>query len=230
MKNICVITARGGSKRIPRKNIKDFLGKPIIAYSIELAIESRLFEEVMVSTDDEEIANVAKSFGAKVPFLRSAENANDYAGTFEVLKEVMGRYKKIGQSFNYLCCLYPTAPFVQKETLQRTYDLLKKRCYHTVFPVCKYSTPIQRALKIVNDRIEMFSPENRYKRSQDLEQAYYDVGQFYWLDVSKMDKEGQLYSSKSGFVVLDEKLVQDIDTPEDWEFAELKYKLINEFS
>jgi N-acylneuraminate cytidylyltransferase len=230
MTSVCVITARGGSKRIPRKNIKDFLGKPIIAYSIDVALKSGLFDEVMVSTDDSEIAEVAKSYGAKVPFMRSDKNSDDYTGTLEVLNEVLEEYKKQGKQFNYLCCFYPTSPLVNVQTLTKGLELLTKGAYNTTFPVCAYSTPIQRALKITNGKIGMFHPEYRHTRSQDLEPAYHDAAQFYWFDIAKTKEDQRVYSDNSGVLVLEDDVVQDIDNQRDWKLAELKYKLLHAVS
>lgn len=230
MTSICVITARGGSKRIPRKNIKLFLGKPIIAYSIEVALSSGLFDEVMVSTDDDEIAELAKSFGAKVPFIRSEKNSDDFSGTFDVIDEVLREYIKQGREYDYLCCLYPTAPFVSEKLLKDGFKLMKVHDYNTVFPVCSFSAPIQRAIKWDGRMASMFQPEYRGKRSQDLEPAYHDAGQFYWLNISRMMDEPQLFTSNSGVLILEETEVQDIDYPIDWELAELKYKMINDIS
>ena len=230
MTSICVITARGGSKRIPRKNIKFFLGKPIIAYSIEVALSSGLFDEVMVSTDDDEIAELAKSFGAKVPFMRSEKNSDDFSGTFDVIDEVLREYIKQGREYDYLCCLYPTAPFVSEKLLKDGFKLMKAHDYNTVFPVCSFSAPIQRAIKWDGSMASMFQPEYRDKRSQDLEPAYHDAGQFYWLNISRMMDEPQLLTSNSGVLILEETEVQDIDYPIDWELAELKYKMINDIS
>ena len=230
MTSICVITARGGSKRIPRKNIKFFLGKPIIAYSIEVALSSGLFDEVMVSTDDDEIAELAKSFGAKVPFVRSEKNSDDFSGTFDVIDEVLREYIKQGREYDYLCCLYPTAPFVSEKLLKDGFKLMKAHDYNTVVPVCSFSAPIQRAIKWDGRKMSLFQPEYSNKRSQDLEPAYHDAGQFYWLNISRMMDEPQLFTSNSGVLILDETEVQDIDYPIDWELAELKYKMINDIS
>lgn len=230
MGNLCIITARGGSKRIPRKNIKAFLGKPIIAYSIEAALDSRLFDEVMVSTDDTEIAEIAKEHGASVPFIRSKKNSDDFSGTFDVIDEVLREYIKRGRKYDYLCCLYPTAPFVSEKLLKNGFKLMKAHDYNTVFPVCSFSAPIQRAIKWDGRKVSLFQPEYRNKRSQDLEPAYHDAGQFYWLNISRMMDEPQLFTSNSGVLILDETEVQDIDYPIDWELAELKYKMINDIS
>ncbi|WP_323027641.1 pseudaminic acid cytidylyltransferase [Gelidibacter japonicus] len=229
MGSLCIIPARGGSKRIPRKNIKDFLGKPIIAYSIEAALKSELFDEVMVSTDDKEIAEIAEKYGAKVPFMRSEANANDFATTYDVIKEVLSYYRKSNIVFGQACCIYPCAPFVSVEKLQEAYQKLKM--FDTVFPVVKYGFPIQRALtKDDNDRLEFFQPKFELSRSQDLISSYHDAGQFYWFDIEALDKNKTLMSKKTGAVVLSEMEVQDIDTEIDWKIAELKYKLQHEIS
>lgn len=230
MNNICIIPARGGSKRIPRKNIKLFLGKPIIAYSIETAIGSGLFQEVMVSTDDDNIAAIAQEYGAKVPFMRSAQNANDYATTRDVLIEVLESYQQLGLSFDKACCIYPTAPFVSISMLSKSLTLLDTKKYATVFPVSPFGSPIQRALKIENGKIAMFQPENKDKRSQDLVPAYHDAGQFYWLEIPSFLQKKEIFSSNSGAIILEEMQVQDIDTPVDWQIAELKYRLLNDLS
>lgn len=224
MKKVAIIPARGGSKRIPRKNIKDFLGKPIIAYSIEAALTSRLFEEVMVSTDDEEIAEVAKTFGASVPFMRSGANADDFATTMDVLQEVLATYKQeAGKTFDYGCCIYPTAPFTSPEALKEGFHRLEAKQFDTVFPVVAFSYPIWRGLKVgKEEKIEMLWPEFLNRRSQDLEKVYHDAGQWYWFATPKL--KDSLFTANSGYVALDEKKVQDIDTESDWWFAEMKYK------
>lgn len=230
MNNICIIPARGGSKRILRKNIKHFLGKPIIAYSIETALNSGLFKEVMVSTDDEHIAAIAREHGAKVPFMRSAENSDDYATTKDVIIEVLQSYQQLEIFFDRVCCLYPTAPFVSISTLKESLSLLKTEKYDTVFPISPFGAPIQRALKVENGKVMMFQPENKNKRSQDLTPAYHDAGQFYWLDIPTFLQDREIFSSNSGAIVLEEIQVQDIDTPVDWQIAELKYRLLNDLS
>jgi len=222
---IAIIPARGGSKRIPKKNIKDFLGKPIISYSITAALKSKLFDEIMASTDDMQIAEISKSLGAKVPFMRSKENSNDYAGTSDVILEVLDKYKENGNIFDYCCCIYPTAPFITPEKLKKSFELFKVKDYDSLFPVVKYSYPIQRSYKFVNDKISMVWPENYSKRSQDLEQIYHDAGQFYWLKVEEFIKKKQIYTDNSGAIVFSELEVQDIDNEEDWKLAEMKFKL-----
>jgi N-acylneuraminate cytidylyltransferase len=224
MGNLCIIPARGGSKRIPRKNIKPFLGKPIIAYSIELALNSGLFEEVMVSTDDTEIAEVAKAFGAQVPFPRSAENANDFATTMDVLKEVLAMYEKQGRTFENVCCMYPTAPLITQKALNQGFEKLVSEGFTSVYPVTPFSFPIWRSLKIEEGKTKMNWPEFANARSQDLPQAYHDAGQWYWFVPSKIGDS--LYSENSGAVVLSEMEVQDIDSETDWQMAELKYERI----
>lgn len=225
--NVCIIPARGGSKRIPRKNIKLFCGKPIIAYSIEAALKSNLFFEVMVSTDDEEIAAIAIQYGAKVPFMRSAENSTDYAGTVDVIIEVISNYAKAGVSFTHACCIYPTAPLIQIKHLTRGYNILVKQIFETVFPVKAFSFPILRALKVDDkNKVSMIWPENMTKRSQDLPPAYHDAGQFYWMNVSDIQQKKKLYADYSGVVILEDMEVQDIDNESDWKLAELKYKLL----
>lgn len=227
MRNLAIIPARGGSKRIPRKNIRDFLGKPIIAYSIETALESGLFEEVMVSTDNEEIATVAKNYGAVVPFLRSEETASDYASTVEVLIEVLESYEKFGEVFKYGCCIYPTAPLLKMECLENGLKILKKESFNIVLPVVEYTYPIQRSLNLSqNGKISMKWPEYLNSRSQDLSSSYHDAGQFYWFTVESLRNEKSLFSINSGAMVLPSLHVQDIDTEEDWKLAELKFKLM----
>lgn len=229
MNKLCIIPARGGSKRIPRKNIKNFLGKPIIAYSIEAALKSELFDEVMVSTDDDEIAEIAKKYGAKVPFLRSIQNANDFATTYDVIEEVLLEYQKKDKNFTQACCIYPCAPFVSTLKLEEAFGKMNK--FDTVFPVVKYGFPIQRAVKKSdNDKLVYFQPEFELSRSQDLESSYHDAGQFYWFNVEAMFLNKAIMTNNTGAVVLSEMEVQDIDTETDWKLAELKYKMQNGIS
>jgi N-acylneuraminate cytidylyltransferase len=227
VKNVAIITARGGSKRIPGKNIKSFLGKPIIAYSIKTALDSGLFDYVMVSTDDDAIAKIAKEQGADVPFKRSNENSNDYSTTADVIIEVIESLRKNGREFENACCIYPTAPFITTQSLNSAYKLLLENKLDTVFPVCAFSYPIQRALSLHHFKTSMMWPENLNKRSQDLEPAYHDAGQFYWLNTEKFLKNKKLFSDNSGSVVLDEMQVQDIDNEVDWKLAEMKYTLMH---
>lgn len=223
-KNIAIIPARGGSKRIPGKNIKPFLGKPIIAYSIEVALKSNLFTEVMVSTDDEQIATIASKYGASVPFLRSEATSNDFATLGDVVEEVLLVYEKQGKFFDNLCCILATAPFINEELLNEAFQLMIKHHYDSVFPVVRYSYPIQRALRMQNGKISMFYPENFLKRSQDLEPAYHDSGQFYWMKVEEFKKQKRFFARNSGAIILSETEVQDIDSEEDWKLAEWKYQ------
>ena len=221
MSNLCIIPARGGSKRIPRKNIKAFLGKPIIAYSIEVALSSGLFDEVMVSTDDDEIAQIAKKHGASVPFLRSKEGANDFATLSEVVEEVKEEWSTRGEKFENICLVLPTAPLISKELLQKTYLLLNESGVDSVRPIVKFAYPIQRAFKMNNKgKVSFFNPEYATTRSQDLTPSYHDAGMFYWMrwDV------GLKGESKYGYEI-SEMECQDIDTDNDWKLAELKYKL-----
>lgn len=227
MKTIAIIPARGGSKRIPRKNIRPFCGKPMISYSIEAAINSKLFDEVMVSTDDKEIANIARQYGAKVPFMRSEKNADDYAGTVDVILEVLNDYDKLGVSFTYVCCIYPTAPLIQIKHLMYAYNVMLEQNFETVFPVTLFSFPILRALQLdENKKASMIWPENMAKRSQDLPNAYHDSGQFYWMNGTAIQTIKKIYSNNSGVVILDDMEVQDIDNETDWKLAELKYQLL----
>ena len=225
-KNLAIITARGGSKRIPRKNIKPFCGKPILCYSIEAALSSGVFDEVMVSTDDEEIAQVAKKAGAKVPFFRSAETADDYASTDDVIMEVIKAYQQIGQHFDSFCCIYPTAPFLSSERLRSAMELLKEA--DSVMPVVPFSYPPQRGL-IVNGAgfVERQFPEYATARSQDLPKIYHDCGQFYACRTDACLAAGTTDVERLLPLVLTELEVQDIDTMEDWELAELKYRMLH---
>ena len=226
MKNIAIIPARGGSKRIPRKNIKPFMGKPIIAYSIEAAMQSELFDEVMVSTDDEEIAEIARKYGAKVPFMRSAETSNDYAGTADVILEVLKKYKDLGREFDTICCIYSTAPFVTSGNLMEAYSKLTDGI-DFVFTCVAYSYPVQRSLHIVDGKISMVYPEYAASRSQDLEPIYHDAGQFYVAQVESFVQERTFWGKNTVGLVLSELEVQDLDTLTDWTLAEMKYKLFH---
>jgi len=226
MKNLCIIPARGGSKRIPRKNIKPFMGKPIMAYSIEAALKSGLFDEVMVSTDDYDFAEVARQYGASVPFMRSAATANDYATTEDVLIEVLDEYKKQGKEFDNICCLYSTAPFVTAERLKEAYQKMIDENVDAVFTVVAYSYPIQRCLHIVDGKISMKWPEFLTARSQDLETIYHDAGQFYFGRVSQLRIEKDLWMKNTVPLILPETEVQDLDTLTDWQLAEMKYNLL----
>lgn len=228
MKKIAIIPARGGSKRIPHKNIKDFYGKPIIAYAIEAALQSGLYDEVMVSTDSEEIANVALKYGAKVPFIRSSDNSNDFATTVDVLFEVLDWYKNNNIDFEFATCIYACAPFVNPKILKDSFDMLLKKKCDCVFPVLAYSHPIQRALKLSNGgEIAAFDDSNSNARTQDLDIAYHDAGMFYTFDVEKLMVNRSLRTQNTFAIEIDELHAHDIDTEIDWVLAELKYKLLS---
>lgn len=226
MKNLAIIPARGGSKRIPRKNIKDFLGRPIIAYSIQATILSGVYDEVMVSTDDNEIAEIAKSYGANVPFLRSPDTSNDYASTADVIFEVLNNYKKIGKEFDTVSCIYSTAPFITPERIQEAFSFIDGNV-DSVFTCVAYSYPPQRGLRITDGKISMIHPEHLMSRSQDLEPIYHDAGQFYISMVESFRRNGSFWGDNTAGLVLSELEVQDLDTPTDWLLAEMKYKLIH---
>lgn len=228
MRNLAIIPARGGSKRIPRKNIRDFLGKPIIAYSIEAAIQSGLFEEVMVSTDDQEIAEISIRYGAKIPFLRSSEMSGDNATTIAVIREVETEYKnQLSKEFDLICCIYPTSPLIKVEYLSKGLNLLLENNYASVFPVVAFGYPIWRSLEINSEgKAEMIWPEFQYSRSQDLKKVYHDAGGWYWMNMHQI--ESSIFSNNSGCVLLSELEVQDIDNLSDWNLAEIKYKLLSE--
>lgn len=226
MSSIAIITARGGSKRIPHKNIKPFLGKPIIEYSIEAALKAGVFDEVMVSTDDEEIARIAKECGAKVPFFRSKENSDDFSTTADVIREVLKAYEDRGRQFEYACCIYPTAPFLTAETIREAMGILIDKKADSVVPVVKFSFPPQRAVVVRDGVVKMNMPEFALARSQDLEPWYHDCGQFYCMDVKSFLEQGYLVMDNTYPYYQDEMNVQDIDTVEDWEMAEIKMKLI----
>lgn len=226
MSNIAIIPARGGSKRIPKKNIKLFCDKPLIAYSIETALKSSLFKKVVVSTDSEEIAEVAKKYGAEVPFMRPKELSDDYSSSGEAVNHAVEFLKKRGEVFRYVCTIYATAPFLKPEYLKKGLDLLKSSDAKMSFSVTSMPYPIQRTFKITPEgRCQMFWPENFPKRSQDLEEAYHDAGQFYWVDTTKKLYDVP-FGSQSIPVVLPRYLVQDIDTMEDFKRAELMYKAL----
>lgn len=224
MNNVAIITARGGSKRIPRKNIRDFCGKPIMAYSIEAALKSGLFSEVMVSTDDEEIAQIAIQYGAKVPFYRSEATSNDFAGTGDVLKEVIAEYRKRGQEFDFMCCIYPTAPFVTAEKLQGAFNTLIEKEADCVSPYTRFSFPPQRGYYIRDGKLKAVDPDKLPCRSQDLEPIFHDVGQFYFYRMSTFGVGKKPYVHIP--LEISDTEVQDIDNYEDWEIAELKYQLM----
>ncbi len=211
MSNLAIIPARGGSKRIPRKNIKNFLGKPIIAYSIEAALKSNLFDEVMVSTEDNEIAEIALKYGAKVPFLRSEKNADDFATTVDVVIEVIEKYTEEGKTFENIACLYPSAPFTTSMKLKEAYTILISKRLDAVFPIMPFSFPIQRSLKMNEGKLEYFYPEFENSRSQDLEKAYHDAGQFYFMNTSMLLINKSILSKNTGAIHISELEAQDID-------------------
>lgn len=228
MKRVAIITARGGSKRIPRKNIRAFAGRPILEYSIEAAVKSGAFTEVMVSTDDQEIAEAGRRAGAAVPFLRSPQNSNDFATTADVIREVLEAYRSRGQEFESFCCIYPTAPFVTAEKLSSAMSQLESTGADSVVPVVRFGYPIQRALKIEGGLVSMIEPANVNKRSQDLMPAFHDCGQFYGGNVKSFLASGKLFAERTVPIVMPESEVQDIDTEEDWKIAELKFRLMQE--
>ena len=224
---LCVIPARGGSKRIPRKNIKIFCGQVMIDYSIKAALDSQCFDQVIVSTDDAEIAEVAKSFGAIVPFVRPDELADDYAGTVSVIKHAIEWFDDQEQPPSEVCCLYATAPFVRADTIKKAYEKMQRTQADYCFTVTSFAFPIQRALKVTaKNRIEMFYPEHLETRSQDLEESYHDAGQFYWGKAESFKQQKPLFSKSATPYILPRHLVQDIDTPEDWKRAELMYQAL----
>lgn len=224
MRNIAIIPARGGSKRIPRKNVKPFLGKPMLAYSIETSKKTGLFDEIMVSTDDVEIAEVAKQYGAEVPFMRSAETASDFATTADVLKEVLAKYKELGKEFDNFCCFYATAPLVQSKDVVSAFERLLQSDFTIVYPVVQFSYPIWRCLDLKEDgSMTRHWPEFEKSRSQDLPKEYHDTGTFYWYKTQKW----LLGDIKVGGIEVSETTIQDIDTETDWALAEMKYQLLN---
>jgi len=225
---LAIITARGGSKRIPRKNLRAFLGRPILAYSIEAARNSGLFDDVMVSSDDEEILEVGRTFGASTPFKRSAGTSDDAATTAEVLQEVLSEYRRQGHEFEYLCCIYPTAPFVSASKLQHADALLRDSGADAVVPVVAFSFPIWRSFKIEEGRLSFNWPENALRRSQDLPQAFHDCGQFYFVRTESFLTQRRLIMDNTVPIVVPEGEAQDIDTEDDWKIAEIKYSILSE--
>jgi pseudaminic acid cytidylyltransferase len=226
MKKIAIIPARGGSKRITNKNIKVFFGKPIIAYSIEAAFKSGLYDEVMVSTDCEIIANVAKEYGAKVPYIRSAKTSNDYASTADVLLEVLNCYKENDIQFDYATCIYACSPFVSVKLLVDSMDIIMAKKCDCVFPVLAYNHPIQRALSLLeNSYVVPFDDSKSNVRTQDLNKAYHDAGMFYTIDIKNFFVNKNLRTKDTIGIEIDELKAHDIDTENDWILAEMKYKL-----
>ncbi len=225
-RKLAIITARGGSKRIPRKNIKEFCGKPILCYSIEAARNAGVFDEIMVSTDDEEIARIARDAGASIPFFRSSKASGDYASTDDVIMEVLTSYRNAGWEFESFCCIYPTAPFLSGERLRSAMELLNQA--DSVMPVVPFSYPPQRGLLInENGFVERQFPQYAAARSQDLPKIYHDCGQFYACRTDAFLEAGTTDVARLIPLVLTELEVQDIDTIEDWELAEMKYKLLH---
>jgi len=224
-KCVAIIPARGGSKRIPKKNIKDFFGKPVIAYSIEVAFKSNLFEKVLVSTDDEEIKKIAEEYGAVVPFLRPKELSDDFTGTGAVINHALSFLQAQGEKYDYVCSIYATAPLLQVKYINEGFEKLKNSDAVNSFSATSMPFPIQRTFKINDGRCEMFWPENFKKRSQDLEEAFQDAGQFYWKNLHKQSKD-VMFGKDSIPIVLPRFLVQDIDTLEDWQRAEVLYEVL----
>lgn len=225
---IAIIPARGGSKRIPRKNIRAFEGRPMVAYSIEAALKSACFEHVMVSTDDQEIAAIALAHGASVPFMRDSKTSDDHAGVAEVVLEVLSKYQLDGQEFAQICCILPTAPMVSAERLRQGQALLTGSFCDAVVPVVRFGYPPQRGFSLDGDnRASMVSPEHYQSRSQDLEPIYHDCGQFYWIYAEALKREKRFFCQRTLALVLSELEVQDIDSEEDWQMAELKYRLLS---
>lgn len=226
--NVAIIAARGGSKRIPGKNIKIFIDKPMVSYSIRAAVESGLFGKVVVSTDSEAIANVARKYGAEVPFMRPAGLSDDHTPMGEAVQHALVWLKEHGTAIDYTCCILPTAPFIQAHYIKKGYDLIRENRVDAVFTVTTYSFPIFRSLRINKDgNLEMFWPEYELTRSNDLPEAYHDAGQFYWLNTDNFIKNKKFYTKDALPIILPRYLVQDIDTEEDWHRAELMYKVIN---
>jgi len=223
--NVAIIPARGGSKRIPRKNIKEFCGKPMIAWSIEAAKQSNCFERIVVSTEDDEIAEVARQWGAQVPFMRPAELADDHTGTIPVVAHAVNWINRNMGEVEYACCIYATAPFLSAKDLQKGLHLIQSENIGYAFSATSYAFPIQRAIRITqNQRVEMFSPEHFNTRSQDLEEAWHDAGQFYWGTAQAWMSEQPIFDEDSVPVKLPRHRVQDIDTPEDWTRAEWLFR------
>ena len=228
MNAIAIITARGGSKRIPGKNMRDFCGKPILAYSVKAALQSGLFEEVMVSTDSEAIADVAKAYGASVPFLRSAKTSGDYATTADVLSEVIEKYRDLGGMFDCFCCIYPTAPFLTAEKLRNAFAAFTETGADSLIPVIRFSYPPQRALIVRDGQLAYQSPEYAAARSQDLEPFYHDCGQFYLCKTEPFLRRHSILTPTSIPFILPEEETQDIDNESDWIIAEWKFKAMRD--
>jgi len=225
---IAIIPARGGSKRIPRKNITTFCGKPMIVWSIEAALASDCFDRVVVSTDDGAIADVAQRGGAEVPFIRPAHLSDDFTGTLPVMAHAIETLSEQGEPPHEVCCVYATAPFVQPQDIRRGLDILEQQQSDYAFSVTSYPFPIQRAIGITSGgRVAMFQPEHFETRSQDLEEAFHDAGQFYWGRAEAWSAGLPIFSNQAAPVMLPRHRVQDIDTPEDWHHAELMFKALH---
>lgn len=226
--NIAIIPARGGSKRIPRKNIKEFHGKPLIAYSIEAAKKSNCFDKIIVSTDDNEIAEIALKYGAEIPFLRPKDISNDHATTMDVIQHALNWYKEQEKHIEYACCIYATAPFISSLSIKKGLKALTTGNFNYAFSATSFPFPIQRAFSLnSNGTTQMFNPENLNTRSQDLVEAYHDAGQFYWGKSDAFLTKKNIFSENSYAVILPRNTVQDIDTPEDWKNAESMYEVLN---
>jgi N-acylneuraminate cytidylyltransferase len=228
MNNLAVIPARGGSQRIPKKNIKDFFGKPIIAYPIELAIESNLFDEVIVSTDSPEIESIVVKYGASVPFLRSEKNSNNFATLTDVILEVIQVYEKLDITIDSICCILPTAVLISQKNLLDGYNKFKNNDLSSLIPVLRFAYPIQRALKEDSGLLSFREPEFAISRSQDMEPYYHDSGQFYWIKANKIVKEKSIFTSKTGYLELAEIETQDVDTQMDWDILKIKFGYKNQ--
>ena len=226
-KVLAIIPARANSKRVKLKNIKPFFGKPIIDYSITAALDSELFDEVMISTDSSEIQQHALSRGAKVPFMRSAKNSDDHSTLADVVIEVINSYKKDGIEFDHICCILATAPFLKAQTLETSYDKFIQTQARSLYPIVEYQQTIQRSFKITQGKVEMFWPEFYNTRSQDLEKSYYDAGQFYWIHSDEILKNSSFLTSHTVPFILSSDEVQDIDTEQDWKLAEEKFHSLN---
>jgi N-acylneuraminate cytidylyltransferase len=226
MKNIAIIPARGGSKRISKKNIKNFLGQPVISYAINAAINSKAFDKVMVSTDNEEIADIAIRYNAEIPFYRSKQNSSDFASTDDALKEVIDYYNNQGENYDNACCIYPVNPFITEDKIIEGLKTLNSNNFDCVFSAVKYSYPIQRAFRINKDKkMRMINPDNYLIRSQDLDETFHDAGQFYWFKTKSFMKENKMWTDNTSIIELSENEVQDIDNISDWKVAEVKFQI-----
>lgn len=227
-KTLAIIPARGGSKRIPRKNIKLFQGKPAIFYAIDTAKKSKLFDEIMVSTDDDEIAKISASFGAKVPFVRSKKNSDDDAILSDVISEVLLEYAKIGKTFDYFCCIYPVTPLLNPKFLSKAFKILIKGGFDTVMPIVSFGHPIQRALRFnSNNKLEMIDKNYLNTKTQDLQTTYFDPGQFFFMNTKSFLIKKKIFTDNSQGIVIPALNAQDIDNEEDWRMAEVKYRILH---